>query len=535
MKLARLLAAIGALWAGQAAASPPPAPAAVEIKPLDDGVEADFTLAAPVAKLALAHPAEAVRADTWRLLDPGLLLMGGVVSRADGKPLRRFAVKITPDTAPRDRSYPGLTPVGRGWQLYGPYLELEGRPVSLRAAPPLPRGWVLAPDPDGKRDPDGYVYLGPAAYATRDDIPMIVGPDVSASLKGVIETDAEQAAGAYRRRLGLELPRKPILIVARVPRVSRSYGWEGDVANGPVVSLRFFGETGWDEPDAAARADIARFVYHEFFHLWNARVARSTQGDTAPWLHEGMAEYAALLAALDDGLIDDAAMRKELTFHLNGCARILQGRGLKAGGPRQGYAVYDCGVLAEWMADLDARARGQADVFQVWRRLFAADKSGRRDYDVAAFLKAATGPEPDDPLVLLAEPRGPDGWERIAAALTARGAALEKTQAPDVQRAAMMMHLLGQACIGNRGFRTTSSGLALDTGDRCGLLNGDPVVDTVAGVDVMRDPTAAFDAVSGLCARGGEVALAGQGKSVGAVVCRAPLPATAAWAVAKWR
>ena len=56
-----------------------------------------------------------------------------------------FEIRITPDTAPRDRSYPALTRVGEGWQVYGPYFQPADASAVVDAVrqgvpiPPTPR------------------------------------------------------------------------------------------------------------------------------------------------------------------------------------------------------------------------------------------------------------------------------------------------------------------------------------------------------------------------------------------------------------
>ncbi|MEL4402912.1 hypothetical protein AAEJ42_21990, partial [Shewanella algae] len=93
--------------------------------------------------------------------------------------------------------------------------------------------------------------------------------------RSTILSAAQQAASAYQRRLGMALDAKPTVTIALVPAFKG--GFQGDTTDGSVVSLRFFGD-GWDTPNPKAASRAVRFVYHEFFHLWNSRLAHSRDG-----------------------------------------------------------------------------------------------------------------------------------------------------------------------------------------------------------------------------------------------------------------
>jgi hypothetical protein len=254
-----------------------------------------------------------------------------------------------------------------------------------------------------------------------------------------------------------------------------------------------------------------------------------------------MAEYAALMASRDGGALDDAAIDRQLSDHLNGCVASLDAADLRTHGPVGGNAVYDCGVVAQWAADLKARhaSAGRRDIFDVWRRLFAESRRHGRDYDADGFLRAA---DSDDPLGLLMKPGLADRWPRFIAGLVKLGARIDRADpapSPDTRRQVLLMHLLSQVCAGTHGFYGGNP-IKLDTGTRCGPLNGDPWIDSVAGFDVLGDPGAAFIAARERCQAQGDVDVAFKGAPVATVTCKTPLPdppvpESAAWAVAGWR
>ena len=512
-------------------------PVRLELKPNAKGVEATFILPDPVTRFALEEPVEDVRGDTWRLQTPGVVLANGVVSRADGGAFSTFSILVTPDSQPRDRRYPALTAIGGGWQIYGPYFKaaegvVEGRIVS-------PKGWATAPAGAGDRIVlDGYVYAGPAGDITAGPATFVAGPETPAIMRDAVAKAASQAAAYYAKRLSVELGGKPTVMIALVPTFNP--GWQGDTTAGPVASLRFFGPQA-GQMDAGDADRAVGFVNHEFFHFWNSRTFRSRDGAGEAWLHEGMAEYAALLAAREAGAMSEAEVGEALAGRLTGCANTLKAKGLATDPPRRGGGVYDCGVLVQWIADLRVRrtSNGSRDVFDLWRTLFAdAGRSGGQ-YDSAGFLALAglSDGDADEPLRLLMQPGAPDRWSRLTSAMEAMGAKIAPTRSGEAERRTLVMHVLDQVCKGVRGYYGGDpKALKLDTGERCGALNGDPSIDAVAGHDIMTDVHAAFDAAGPLCAAQGELVLSLKGKAVGSVACKAPMPARPmAWMVERWR
>lgn len=508
----------------------------IRITPEPDGLRAVYSLPRPVERLEFDQKAPAVRQDTWRAPDD-MVLADGVLRRKDGKPFRAFEVRITPDTAPRDRSYPALTRVGEGWQVYGPYFRaIDDKPPAV-AHVARPDGWVVAPARPKDADRislDGWAFVGPGGYVAKGPATVIAPPGVDADLNAWVAKSADSAATFYSRRLGVRLETAPTVVVARVPTFSP--GWQGDVG-GPVVSLRFFGP---DKDAWETSGMVAKFVDHEFFHLWSDGAARLRDGENEPWLHEGMAEYAALLAGREQGELTEAEVARELTDRLNGCATALKSKGLDGDPPRRGQAVYDCGVMVQWSADLTARSAsgGRRDVFDVWRDLFAASRAGDGAYDAKDFLaKAGLSARAEDPLRLLTAPDVEDRWPRLTAALNGLGARIVGARSATLERGDLLLHLEGLVCAGRFGFYGGSpSEVKLDTGDRCGPLNGDPLIDAVAGHDVMTDTFGARDAAVEICAAKGDVIFTYRGRLVATIPCKMALPPRPlAWTVQAWR
>lgn len=507
----------------------------VVVTPAAEGLRADYTLPAPTTRFAFEEAVADVRADTWH---PGadFTLAEGVLTRRDGKPFSGFTVTLSPDAAPRDRRYPALTRIGVGWQIYGPYFKPADGAVSVRAV--LPKGWTSVPaGPPGRISTEGYAYVGPAAYVTSGAATLVMSPETPAWLKSRIAESARFATDYYGRRLDAPLTDRPTLIVTPVPTFEA--GWQGDTTDGPVASLRFFGED-WLEESPDKAGGVTHFVAHEFFHFWNMRLFLSRDGEQEAWLHEGMAEYAALRASLKDGAISEDGFRAALGQRLSACTVVLGDQGLAANPPKRGHGVYDCGVLIQWIADLRAQAAsgGQKDVFDVWGQVFKASRAGPGSYDAAGFLAAAGRTEAaGDPFALVMNPGGPDRWPRLVASLSTLGVQLTPTRVPAQERGKLVTHLLKQVCTGSIGYFSYSGrpAIKLDTGDSCRVLGGAPKVDAIAGFNIVEATSAAYDAVAALCETGAMVPFTYEGQLVGEVPCKAVLPPPApAWAVSGW-
>lgn len=520
-----------ALMASSALAGPA---ARVTLTPDAKGVVASVVLPQAVTRFAFEENADDVRQDTWRP-PADMTLKDGILQRVDGKAFSSFTIQLTPDTAPRDRRYPALTRVGEGWQVYGPYFAGKATPAPS-ATVISKKGWSALPKARaGQVSLAGYVYVGPSDLVSAGAATLVAAPNVSPDLRAQIAQAGQGTAAYYQRRLGVGLPAKPVLIATRVPEFTS--GWQGDTVDGPMMSLRFFGP-------AVAGADeagqVSGFVAHESFHFWNSRFLASGDAENAPWLHEGAAEYASLLATRELGTRSEAAVGKALAGRLTACAASLGDKDLAEHGPRRGKAVYDCGVVVQWAADLKLRAAsgGRRDVLDAWRGIFVHAQTGDRHYGVEEFMASAGMSEADeDPLRLLMRPGQPDRWDRLTAALTELGAAVAPTRSADADRGALMFALLGPICKDSYGFFGGDGDfITLDTGDRCSAANGNPKVDRVAGHDIVKDASAAFDTVATLCASGsGEVPLAYQGQVVATLPCRKLPPAPKAWTVTKWR
>ena len=492
-----------------------------EARRSDEGVVVRFDLDRPATRLVFAEPS--VIRDNWRMLTPGLTLADGAVTAET--PFDSFEIAIAPDAAEVDRIYMGLSQIGEGRVLYGPGLMIEGIETRLGFAPGP--DWVGLPAENAVQ---GYAYLGPRSAVTESERGlMAVGSNVPPPLAARLETGFLRGLDAYTRNFQRPLPNRPTLL-ASIDSPGPNW-FRGDVTDGGVISVRFHGES-WLDPLADNQTDVDLFVLHEAFHLWNGHLADSVDGDSDPWLHEGAAEYGALKTATALGLLDAEQGRDRLTHRLKRCRKLLGDRDFDPAWLRGGGGPYDCGVVVQWLADLEARAAsdGARDFYTLWRDLVAAALDRGGGYGVADF-RALVGPQ-SGAWVLFDSP-GAERWPAIKARLTSLGVRLENRPSDTDLMTTALFHVGARNCkTGSYGFHNNPGALTLDGAD-CGVLSGSPVIDTVEGFDPQIAGRAMFEAVRARCAKGAAVRYQTRDGRTLEAVCDRPLAEPEVWAVAE--
>jgi hypothetical protein len=529
----RLFWLILAVWlptaATAAATEPKRGTATVTVRMAPDGVHASVSLDRAVTSFAFAD-ADVVREGEFTLLTPNLTFTKDMVTGASA--FRRFELRIRPMTKERDAKYPAHFRIGTGGVVYAPALKGDEKQWRTRFSFVTRRGELRAPDGTAS---DGFVFIGPKALRREDAQTVLVAdPGAPQWLVERSRTALAAAVATYTQALGTALPVKPLLIV-RHQDGERNFN-VGDVTPGPVTALRFYGPA-WRQPDALAGKSMESFVQHEAFHFWNGGLA-SHAPETPTWLHEGGAEYAALLAGVGSGMLSDEDAARRLGEALGKCRTALQASGDKALGAYQFLPAqfrYPCGIAIQWATDLHIRGAsgGARNVLHAWGDMIrgARKREGRRyalpDFYLAAGLGSADALRP---LTLLTEESGPARWDALAGAFTALGAEVAQVPSPVGRRAALLFHLLKENCRNlpngtGYGFYIDGTTVKLDGPKGCGVLAGDPVLKTLEGGDPFEMPLETYAAVQRKCAAGAPVTITtGDGRQIEAA-CASPLAA----------
>ncbi len=478
------------------------------------GVVIRYQLPAPVQRFVFADR-DIIRT-LWTVTTPGLTLTDGAVT--SDQPFDAFVIRIRPDAAEVDRVYMGLSRAGDGHVVYGPGLKAEDGVTVL--------GFDPAEDETGLPESgaiDGYAYLGSSAQVTAGaQGAVITGANVAPELAAPLRQSFFDSMAFYEAQLGTPLPFRPALIASVDSPGPTSF--RGDVTDTGVISLRFHGDA-W----RGATEFVLPFVWHETFHLWNGHGVENRDAEAAPWLHEGGAEYAALVGAVSVGGMTEDQARTGLARRVNGCRRTLASRDLDPARLRSGSGPYDCGVLIQWLADLEARKAGSGNVFSQWKGLLDAARADPGGYGVDDFRARLA---PDSAVSVLLDGPGAGRWEAVQTRLADLGVLIENRPGDEDLLGAALFHVAGRNCKGGSyGFYNVPGALKLD-GASCGPLSGEPVIATVEALDPQTESRAMFDAVQARCAARLPVRYRTRDDRVLEAVCDTPLATPIVWAIA---
>ncbi|MGB8841050.1 MAG: hypothetical protein WCC64_08240, partial [Aliidongia sp.] len=495
-------------------------PLHIIVFPLDGTVRAAYRLARPTTHFHFAQNLDAIRSRSWTMKTPGLTLDHDVVSAENGSAFREFTIAIKPDETASDRTYPALFRIGPdGLALYTPYLAGESAAYQSFVEPKLPANSLAFAGTErvigafGMLGVDRYVYLGPSDYIERGNATFIIPPDLPGWLGETAKMQLDRILTLYNMRLDTALPVAPTVLMAYAGMAEPSR-YRGDVSAGSIIALRFRGD-GWRERGAGDTYDIVHLIAHEAFHLWNGMLFHSREMGDQPWLHEGGAEYAALLALRILGEMSDEEFRDELEDRINRCRTDLATEPLTEAAVRRTSVTYDCGVVVQWIADAAARHNldHPRDFFALWRGIFQNAALHHDLYDGADFAESAP-PEARPAIASILTESGTERWAALPTRLKPFGIELAPPgdlATDDALRRRALQHLLIHACGTDRhGFATEPGFLQLDTGPGCGSLAGDPAIDSVEGHDLFRDMPGAFAAMVKKCGSSEPVILGGK-------------------------
>lgn len=482
------------------ASAHPPGRVTINIAIASDGAHAQFALDRNVEIFNFAD-ADVVRDGVVDVVTPGLSLKNDAV--VGSRPFRRFEIRVRPQLREFDAKYPAFTRIGDGGAVYLPVFNPDPARWQARIRTTLRKGQVGTDGPS-----QGYFVAASAPYLVRHaGLAIYTEPTTP---RWLVETSATELATAidyFSRSLGIPLPRQPSIIITNADDGS---GFVGDVTVGPVTALRFHGPNQTRTDALVGR--IRPFVAHEAFHFWNGGIADYAP-DTPSWLHEGGADYAALLAQRASGALTDDDLDQRLGSALERCQAALQKQGDKAMsqiGFLSNEVRYPCGMVIQWAVDLHVRktSHGARDILSVWGDVVrGAAKTAERRYGLKPFYAAAAIDDPAEfaPITLINDQAGPERWQALSTALMAFGVDVRHAATPDTRRPTLVFHVLAANCKGLKngdsyGFFWDGAVLKLQSPQGCGVLAGDPVIRSIEGGDAAFLSPETYAAVQRKCA-----------------------------------
>ena len=373
-----------------------------------------------------------------------------------------------------------------------------------------------------------YVFLGHTPMTQAGGLLWVHDPALPQVIVDTVGRAGPVAWDAYARAAGRAPGGQTAIVMLSAPGGGH-FGYHGDRTEGHMLRLSFAQSD--VAPDARQLEQWSKFVAHETAHLWNHGVFMSDAD--RPWLHEGDAEWIALNAMHQAGLLSDGTLVDELQSRVDACL-LVRGSRPAATMPkgRRQDDPYGCGVALQLLghARLHANAATAAmSPLDAWGALHRA----RPQLDVAGFADFFDANGAPTMRTLLLEPNTP-----FAATYRADlGAVLplrESTGEPANQQARMqiafnLMGIVDQADCNATGFSLDAAKgeFMLDPGMHCKALPDGGHLTTLAGVRVVAQPRAAWRAVQGACASRGRVEAGFDGHAPVVLACPTPMPALA--------
>ena len=499
----------------------------IRIRPDGDDMLVTVVLDAPVTRFAFAR-ADVVREDAFDIVTPGLSLVDDAV--VSDEPFASFGFRIAEDYSERDAKYPPYYRVGEGRLVYAPaiYPDADDYEVTLHLDP-LPAGWSRWPDTPL---PQGYVFMGPSEMVkAQGGASFAFDGNGDDAFEAEIRDSVTCALGYLQKAFGTPPAREPFVATSILPSDRTFY--TGDVTDDAMVALRFFGDN--FDPSAKDRLENVRsIILHEGVHFWNGGVASFAQG-TPQWLHEGGAEYLALLGSYRLGWTDREAMRGRIGMWYDRCATSLHysdEAALNDIANLNASLRYSCGPLLHVLAELYLADAGlPMTVTGGWRQTIAlaVDEHGG-EYDLPLFLAALGAPEllQNPALDAILAQSGAERWDTVFSEMQRLGVEVERRSSPILRARSVLMPVIASQCTDLQpgegyGFYGGSETFRLDTPEGCGLLSGGPELATLSGYPVAQLDDIAYTQLRAICDAGETLAFGMADGTVIDVPCTTPL------------
>lgn len=491
----------------------------------------------PVAAVEFGYKVNGIRETSWNVLGESLELRNGVVLVEAGQVVQTMTFKIRPDERSFDRTYPSLRSVGNsGLLFFTRYLLLEeirlsdvvltvdsGEVIAYRNVLLKSDGTsVLSHDVIG--DTGRYVYFG-GNDAIREEG------------RAFFISNAEEENRTFDKLREIILPttawldsffgpygEEKIFIVAAFyddeigarPLWRSDPQWRGEVTDSGEIFLRFFGDV-WERETIELAMIVERFLFHELVHLYEGKRV-SSQIKQPAWISEGLATYLTInYIALQKNKRTARILFEEILGRASRCLTILtwENIGISGSAAQGGSYPYDCGVLAYWLVDGAPESLGHVNQLKsVWATASQNYKRGQSGevgiMDNIVFL-ANTEDRQDASRVLQALIQGPDSahWRQRYFLFAKLGFKVSYTYDEGWStraRSFAVEHLLRSHCVAPPiGYTTYDDYLELDTGDRCGPLSGNPLIDQIQGFNLFDETNEIYHSVKNACRKGEEV------------------------------
>lgn len=525
--LARAWACAIVLWlaCGGSAAASPQAVATLDIDE-QGNVTAEYRLPPGTRTVRFKDAAADAARRQWLPAGSGLVMDGNAVSAVDGAEFTRLRLVIGRAQQSRLRSYDALVDFGAaGVAVYSSYLQLETPTTFVFGRPGYVRGKRMAAGAATEEKEAAYLYMGPLTSQRLAPGSILLDPRTPRWVAAEIGAALPKLARYYGKALGWNGPLRPnlMLVFTAVEQPGASY--RGDVLPGQSIRLSLTGAD-WQVASEQRRLMLRQMLAHELFHIFE----RENDRDAGrPWIHEGMAEYAALRALRGTRLADEPFVVAALDDRINQCLARIGNRSLTAIEPTSSEQrlFYDCGTLAFALYDRYSQVQpgGAGSFFKAVAP--ALRMRGDAAADLMSALSSAAVPSAHAYIgQLLAAGRLDQG---LALETITRELGLASTSGRhgnDVYARAVLHYLLANDCSGGRGYWTLPEGFRLDGRFNCKTVGASPTISHVFANDLREDAAQAYERIRQECGRAGAtVPLTGPGDVRFSLACDKPIDA----------
>jgi hypothetical protein len=358
-------------------------------------------------------------------------------------------------------------------------------------------------------------YIGRAPLIEVPGGTLLRDPQLDEQRLARIQHVLAQSLGRLSQAYGTR-PAGPVAVLTSTADLQ---GYHGDTDEFRMMRLRLDRDAARDQG-----SDLGQFVRHEAVHWWNSGVYRSDPN--RPWLHEGHANWVALLLADEAGEMTPAAWLQEIEGALTRC--LLRRGNQPAIKLPPGYSVnedpYACGQTLMMAAQLQRAGRGDSPL-QRLAGLHQGSKKMLEAGDLADWADA--GPQGAMHRLLLDPGVGfADGLRAVFGAWLDETPLLPGQPLPASLRRSLGAPLMATISMGDCGgqdFWTLNDGFRLGTKLRCqGLSPGQEVV-TLQRVSA-EDPVGMWQAVRRACDAGQRLQVGYRAAPPTEVACPANLP-----------
>lgn len=486
----------------------------VSLVPEKERLVVAYRFSTPVTRLDLRPQNSEERLNHWEVIPP-VLLEGNSIRRHDGKAFDRLVVTVQPDKY-EFGGYPEFLHARSTWIINLAYLLPAKKSVSairLRLPDKIP---VIIDG--GCRNLHGIVPIDRIGHShfllMSKDKDVITGQGGTCAaflgkrLEPFIRTILKDTSQFLDRLL---YQRNSQFLVIVDERTSAAHFFQrGSVDAHETVLLQLYGQRWLRMSEAQIRRYLDPFLSHELAHVWEDGASISLTDSAHPWFWEGAAEFAALQYLEEKGR-DDLALWQR---HVTACRMVVGRRFSDSDFGRSRAEAYGCGTLFFLASDWLLRKRGAypEGFFAFYRAMIASKTSGQTP-TIHMLLDSLLGTDPIYRKLVRGEME--QNWNFFLSAFAAKGIAARETPMQDqaLVTESWLAPMMRSLCTGPSGYWQDARWYVLDAPrSRCKLSGARRRIDSVNGVNFLRNPVPARQIVVRACRQERSILLSGPGK-----------------------